>query len=172
LARFSEAFLVLRAQQCGIPVAFVPLVLVAMNVVYSAAAYPFGRLSDRVSHAALLAASLIVLIGADLVLASGRHWITLVAGVGLWGVHLGMSQGLLATMVSDVAPADLRGTAFGFFNLVSGGALLLASLAAGFVWSREGARYAFLAGAAFCVLALASLLWRAVALRGSRVPGR
>ena len=170
LARFSEAFLVLRAQQGGIPVALVPLVMVAMNAVYALSAYPFGRLSDRVDHAGLLAAGLLVLIGADLVLAAGDHWSTVLLGVGLWGAHLGMTQGLLATMVTDAAPAELRGTAFGFFNLISGVAMLVASALAGLVWTRVGAPYTFLAGAALCVLTLAALLWRA--RRAPRTPPR
>ncbi|MDE2348561.1 MAG: MFS transporter [Gammaproteobacteria bacterium] len=154
LARFSEAFLVLRAQQGGIPVAFVPLVMVAMNLVYASSAYPFGKLSDRTSHTALLVFGLIVLIGADLVLASGDHWPTILVGVGLWGVHMGITQGLLAAMVSETAPPDLRGTAFGFFNLVGGFAMLAASTAAGLLWSRFGAAFTFYAGAGFCALAL------------------
>ncbi len=154
LARFSEAFLVLRAQQGGITVAFVPLVMVAMNVVYAASAYPFGKLSDRTSHTALLAFGLVVLIAADLVLASGDHWPTMLVGVGLWGVHMGATQGLLAAMVSETAPPDLRGTAFGFFNLVGGFAMLAASAAAGLLWSRLGAASTFYAGAGFCVLAV------------------
>ena len=157
LARFSEAFLVLRAQQIGIAVALVPLVMVAMNVVYSVSAYPFGALSDRISHKALLAWGLVVLIVADVVLASASHWWTVVAGVAIWGVHMGMTQGLLATMVADTAPADLRGTAFGFFNLVSGIAMLVASVVAGLLWDRLGAAFTFYAGAAFCVLALVGL---------------
>ena len=120
LARFSEAFLVLRALQGGVPVALVPLVMVAMNLVYALSAYPFGKLSDRMSHKTLLALGLLVLIAADLVLATNDHWGVVLAGVALWGVHMGMTQGLLATMVADTAPADLRGTAYGFFNLVSG----------------------------------------------------
>jgi MFS family permease len=154
LARFSEAFLVLRSQQSGIPVALVPLVMVAMNLVYSGLAYPFGRLSDQVSHRTLLAWGLIVLIAADLVLASSSHWLTVLGGVGLWGVHMAITQGLLATMVADSAPADLRGTAFGFFNLVCGLAMLLASALAGLLWDRFGASLTFCAGAVFCVLAL------------------
>jgi len=134
LARFSEAFLVLRAQQGGIPVALVPLVMVAMNLVYAATAYPFGRLSDRINHRILLAGGLAVLIAADLVLAADDHWTTVLAGVGLWGIHMGMTQGLLATMVADTAPVDLRGTAYGFFNLVSGVAMLAASILAGLLW--------------------------------------
>lgn len=113
LARFSEAFLVLRAQQGGIPIALVPLVMVAMNLVYAVSAYPFGKLSDRMSHSKLLALGLIVLIAADLVLAINDHWAVVLAGVALWGVHMGITQGLLATMVADTAPADLRGTAYG-----------------------------------------------------------
>ena len=157
LARFSEAFLVLRAQQGGMAIALVPLVMVAMNVVYAVTAYPFGKLSDRVSHAKLLAAGLVVLIAADLVLASSNHWAVVLGGVALWGVHMGMTQGLLATMVANTAPADLRGTAYGFFNLMSGLALLVASGLAGLVWDQFGAAYTFYAGAVFCVLALIAL---------------
>ena len=160
LARFSEAFLVLRAEQSGVPLALVPLVMVAMNGVYAATAYPFGRLADRTDHGRLLALGLVVLIAADLVLASGTHWATLLAGVALWGVHMGMTQGLLATMVADTAPADLRGTAFGFFNLVSGGAMLLASGLAGLLWDGLGAAFTFYAGAGFSALALLGLLLR------------
>lgn len=160
LARFSEAFLVLRAQQNGIPMALVPLVMVAMNMVYASSAYPFGKLSDKVSHTALLAGGLAVLMGADLVLALSTHWTGILAGIALWGVHLGMTQGLLTTLVSLAAPADLRGTAFGFFNLVSGLAMLLASLIAGAVWTRFGAAFTFYAGAGFCALALLALAKR------------
>lgn len=157
LARFSEAFLVLRAQQVGITAALVPLVMVAMNLVYAASAYPFGALSDRVSHRALLAAGLAMLIAADLVLALGSSWVGLLAGVALWGVHMGMTQGLLATMVADTAPADLRGTAFGVFNLVSGVAMLAASVIAGLLWDQVGAEFTFYAGAAFAAFALLAL---------------
>ncbi|MET3132778.1 MFS family permease [Oxalobacteraceae bacterium GrIS 1.11] len=157
LARFSEAFLVLRAEQGGIPVAFVPLVMVAMNVIYAASAYPFGKLSDRMSHTRLLMFGLIVLIAADLVLAANSHWSTVLAGVALWGVHMGITQGLLATMVADTAPADLRGTAYGVFNLMSGIAMLVASVVAGLLWDRLGAAATFYAGGAFCVLALLGL---------------
>ena len=170
LARFSEAFLVLRAQQSGMAVALVPLVMVAMNLIYSASAYPFGKLSDRMSHTTLLALGLVVLVAADLVLASSTHWAVLLVGVALWGVHMGMTQGLLATMVADAAPPDLRGTAFGFFNLLSGVAMLLASGLAGWLWELRGASYTFYAGAAFSLLALLALLWhRPVSARpGSR----
>lgn len=160
LARFSEAFLVLRAQQGGIPIALVPLVMVAMNLIYAASAYPFGKLSDRISHTRLLALGLIVLIAADLVLASNDHWTVVLAGVALWGIHMGITQGLLATMVADTAPADLRGTAYGFFNLMSGIAMLLASGVAGWLWDSLGASFTFHAGAAFCVIALTVLAWR------------
>ena len=162
LARFSEAFLVLRAQQGGIPVAFVPLVMVMMNIVYALTAYPFGKLSDRMSHKALLALGLIFLIAADLVLAISNHWSVVLAGVALWGVHMGMTQGLLATMVADTAPEDLRGTAYGFFNLVSGLAMLLASVLAGLLWDRLGASFTFYTGAMFCVIALIGLSWQPI----------
>lgn len=161
LARFSEAFLVLRAQEGGVPVAWVPLVMVAMNIVYSVTAYPFGRLSDRMSHSTLLALGLGVLIVADLVLARDDDWLTVLIGVTLWGIHMGMSQGLLAAMVAMTAPPDLRGTAFGFFNLVSGLAMLIASALAGWLWDQWGAGYTFYAGALFSGAALIVLLIRA-----------
>ncbi len=160
LARFSEAFLVLRAEQSGIALALVPLVMVAMNVVYATTAYPFGRLSDRMSHRTLLAWGLVVLIAADLVLASSSHWAVVLVGVALWGVHMGMTQGLLATMVAATAPADLRGTAFGFFNLISGVTLLVASVVAGLLWDQWGASATFHAGAAFSAVALLVLRWK------------
>lgn len=161
LARFSEAFLLLRAMQGGLPVAYTPLVLIAMNGVYALGAYPFGKLADRVSHTALLAWGLVVLALADLLLASSTHWAAMGAGIALWGLHMAMTQGLLATMVADTAPADLRGTAFGFFNLVSGLALLVASTLAGVLWDQLGAPATFAAGAVFCLAALALLwMWR------------
>lgn len=163
LARFSEAFLLLRALQGGLPVAYTPLVLIGMNLVYALGAYPFGKLSDSVSHTALLAWGLAVLIGADALLASSSHWTWpmawIGAGIALWGLHLAMTQGLLATMVTNAAPPDLRGTAFGFFNLVSGLAMLLASTLAGVLWDQLGAPVTFAAGAAFSLVALA-MLWR------------
>jgi MFS family permease len=167
LARFSEAFLVLRAQQGGIPVAYVPLVMVVMNLLYAGSAYPFGKLSDRMNRSTLLSMGLLVLIAADLVLAANDHWLTIILGVALWGVHMGITQGLLATMVADTAPADLRGTAFGVFNLVGGIAMLLASAAAGLLWDRLGASFTFYAGAAFAALALLGLILKA--WRGRRL---
>ncbi len=166
LARFSEAFLVLRASQGGLPLALTPLVFMGMNLVYALSAYPFGRLSDRVSHATLLAWGLAVLIAADLLLAQSAHPLWVWAGIALWGLHMGMTQGLLATMVADSAPAELRGTAFGFFNLASGAALLLASAIAGLLWDRLGAPATFFAGAIFAALTLLALVLRgAVAAR-------
>ena len=158
LARFSEAFLVLRIQQGGLPIAYAPLVLVAMNAVYALFAYPMGRLADATSHRKLLIAGLLPLIAADAMLAWSNHWSWGWAGVTLWGLHMAMTQGLLATMVADAAPADLRGTAFGFFNLVSGVAMLLASVIAGLLWDQLGAAYTFVVGAGFSLLAL-MLIW-------------
>ena len=154
LARFSEAFLVLRAQQMAIPLFAIPLVMVAMNLVYSLTAYPFGKLSDRISHSKMLQWGLLVLIAADIVLALSSHWSTLLAGVALWGIHMGMTQGLLAAMVAHTAPPELRGTAFGMFNLMSGIALLLASAGAGVLWEMLGAASTFYAGAIICVVTL------------------
>jgi MFS family permease len=158
LARFSEAFLVLRAQHSGIPIALVPLVMVAMNVIYACSAYPFGKLSDRIRHTRLLTLGLLALIAADLVLATSDHWSVVLVGVGLWGLHLGMTQGLLAAMVANTVPADLRGTAYGFFNLASGMAMLIASVLAGLLWDQLGASFTFYAGAVFCVIALTGLI--------------
>jgi MFS family permease len=154
MARFSEAFLVLRAEQSGIPIAYIPLVMVAMNAVYAGSAYPFGKLSDRKSHTGLLVSGMVVLIGADGLLASSANWLTILAGVSLWGIHLGMTQGLMARMVADQAPEDLRGTAFGMFNLVTGIAMLMASPLAGFLWDHYGAASTFQAGAVFALMAL------------------
>ncbi|UVT15385.1 MAG: MFS transporter [Nitrospira sp.] len=156
LARFSEAFLVLRAQQGGMPIALVPLIMVAMNLIYALSAYPFGKLSDTMSHTKLLVLGLIVLMAADVVLAVNNHWGVVLVGVVLWGVHMGMTQGLLAAMVAGASPADLRGTAYGFFNLACGLALLAASALAGIVWEQFGAPFTFYVGATFgaCAIAL------------------
>ena len=157
LARFSEAFLVLRSQQMGIPTALVPLVMVLMSLVYSATAYPFGKLSDSMRHGRLLGWGLCVLVAADLVLARATGVVGLLVGISLWGVHMGMTQGLLATMVADTAPDDLRGTAYGFFNLVSGLAMLFASVLAGLLWEAVGSAATFYAGAGLCAAALVLL---------------
>ena len=157
LARFSEAFLVLKGQQSGIPIAYTPLIMVAMNIIYAATAYPFGKLSDHLSHTRLLAFGLIVLIAADLVIANSHHWSTLLFGLTLWGIHMGITQGLLAALVAATSPKDLLGTAYGFFNLMSGIALLVASALAGLVWDLYGSSATFYAGAVFCGLTLVSL---------------
>lgn len=158
LARFSEAFLVLRAQQVGIAASWVPLVMVVMSLVYAATAYPFGKLSDTMSHHKLLALGLLVLVASDLVIATAAGWPLLLVGVALWGVHMGMTQGLLAAMVADTAPDDLRGTAYGFFNLLSGVAMLASSAIAGLLWDSFGSAFTFYAGAAFALLTLAGLI--------------
>ena len=158
LARFSEAFLVLRAMGSGVPIALVPLVMVTMNIVYSLSAYPFGKLADTMNHKRLLIAGVVVLIVSDLVLAHGSHWSIVLLGVALWGLHMGMTQGLLATMVSHTAPAQLRGTAFGFFNLLGGVVTLLSSVIAGELWDKIGATATFYAGAVFCVATIALLV--------------
>lgn len=154
LARFSEAFLLLLAQKQGLQDSFAPLVLVVMNVVYALSAYPMGRLADRISYRTLLGAGLATLIIADLVLARAQGLPAVALGVALWGLHMGITQGLLATMVADTAPAQLRGTAFGFFNLASGIAMLVASALAGLLWDNLGAPVTFYAGAVFSLAAL------------------
>ncbi|MDB5602306.1 MAG: major facilitator superfamily protein [Xanthobacteraceae bacterium] len=157
LARFSEAFLLLRAHEFGVPMAFVPVVLVVMNVVYALAAWPAGEWSDRIGRFGILTAGFAMLFAADLVLAFAGGFVGLGIGVALWGLHMGLTQGLLASLVADTAPAELRGTAFGLFNLVSGLAMLAASIIAGALWDAVGPRATFLAGAAFTALALMAL---------------
>jgi predicted MFS family arabinose efflux permease len=158
LARFSEAFLVLRAQDVGLTLAYVPLVLIVMNVVYTATAYPAGVAADHISGLSLLIVGLAMLILSDLVLAASASPLQAFIGAAFWGLHLGLTQGLFSKLVADTAPAELRGTAFGIFNLVSGGALLLASLVAGALWSAFGASATFLTGAAFAMLAVFGLV--------------
>jgi MFS family permease len=158
LARFSEAFLVLRAQDLGMALAMVPIVLVVMNLAYTAIAYQAGLAADKGYRNQLLVWGLIALIAADLVIASFASLAALFAGVVLWGAHMGLTQGLLLALVADTAPAPLRGTAFGMFHVVSGVALLAASVLAGWLWSEYGAVATFYAGAAFTATALAGLV--------------
>ncbi|WP_024276043.1 MFS transporter [Hyphomicrobium sp. 802] len=158
LARFSEAFLILKAQAVGLPIALVPGVLVLMNVVYALAAYPAGVLSDRFDRETILIAGLGLLILADGVLAFSSTIATAALGIVLWGLHMGVTQGLLATLVADTAPPELRGTAYGMFNLTTGIALLAASVLAGGLWEGVGPQATFLAGAFFAIVALAGLL--------------
>jgi MFS family permease len=158
LARFSEAFLVLRAESAGLKLALIPLVMVVMSTAYAACAYPAGKLSDRIPRWYVLAAGLLVLIVADIVLAlAGNVWQVMV-GITFWGVHMGLTQGLLATLVADTAPAAWRGSAFGLFNLLTGVALLAASVIAGWLWQRYGAPVTFFTGAVLTALALVGLI--------------
>ena len=158
LARFSEAFLILKANAEGLSLALTPLVLVAMNAVYMLAAYPLGSLSDRVSAKAMLIAGLIVLIAADLALATLPGISGAFVGIALWGVHMAVTQGLFAKLVADRSPPELRGSAYGIFNLVTGLALLAASVIAGIVWDAFGPNATFLVGAGCAAIALAGLL--------------
>jgi MFS family permease len=158
VARFSEAFLILRAQAVGLPVTLVPLVLVLMNVVYAFAAYPAGVLSDQANRITILGVGFDLLVAADLVLAFTNGLGGVAAGVALWGLHMAFTQGLLATLIADTAPPELRGTAYGIFNLLGGLAMLAASVLAGALWDRVGPQSTFLAGAAFTAIALAGLV--------------
>lgn len=160
LARFSEAFLVLRALQGGLAVAYIPLVLIVMNLIYAGCAYPFGKLADRMSRRMLLGLGILPLIAADLLLAHSGQLPWLIAGLLFWGLHMAATQGLLAAMVADTAPLELRGTAFGFFNLASGLAMLIASTLAGILWDRAGAAATFYAGAIFACVSLLLMLLR------------
>ena len=153
LARFSEAFLILRAHDLQLAVAYAPLVLVGMNVVYALVAFPVGRLADRMPPRTLLYIGIAFLVAADVVLALATDLVWLGAGVVLWGLHMGFTQGLLSAMVAHAAPAALRGTAFGVFNLASGLSMLAASAIAGALWHYVGPAATFWAGA---LLAIAS----------------
>jgi predicted MFS family arabinose efflux permease len=166
LARFSEAFLVLRASERHVPLKFIPLVLVVMSIVYTLTAYPVGRLSDRISRTTLLALGMLALVAADAVLALANGDGLLFFGIALWGLHMGMTQGLLATLIADVSPVAYRGTAFGVFNLMSGAGLLAASALAGWLWDRHGPPATFWAGA---TLALIAAVWTMLA-RNSLAP--
>jgi MFS family permease len=158
LARFSEAFLVLRAQQIGLSVTWIPLVMVVMALFYTLSAYPAGWLSDRISRTKLLCVGMGLLVLADLVLAQSSSVITMMLGAALWGLHMGFSQGILASLVADKTPGKLKGTAFGIFNLVSGVCMLIASVLAGGLWQSIGSASTFLMGALLAATALLLLL--------------
>jgi MFS family permease len=158
LARFSEAFLVLKAQKTGLPIAFVPAVLVVMNIVYALASYPAGVLSDRIGRYGILFTGIALLIAADLLLAFSGSVPAVLLGVAVWGLHMGLTQGLLGSMVADTAPERLRGTAFGIFNLSCGVAMLIASVLAGALWDGYGPRMTFLASAGLTAFSLCGLL--------------
>ena len=157
LARFSEAFLILKASSEGLPLTYAPAVLVVMNVVYALGAYPAGIASDRVSARILLGWGLVCLILADLVLALVSGLAGTFVGIALWGLHMALTQGLMAKLVADRAPPELRGSAFGMFNLAAGVAMLFASVVAGLLWDRLGASSTFLAGVGFATIALIGL---------------
>ena len=170
LGRFSEAFLVLRANDAGLAPGQAPWVMVAMSLVYALSAYPAGAAADRGQGPRLLSAGMLSLIAADVVLANASSATVVIAGAGLWGLHMGLTQGLLAALVAAAAPADLRGTAFGVFNLVCGIVLLVASALAGWLWSAIGPAATFYAGAGFTAIAwIAYLLYgrKAAALPGT-----
>ncbi len=158
LARFSEAFLVLRAQSIGLAIMWAPVVMIVMNVFYAVSAYPAGVLSDKANRATVMIVGLLFLFVADLCLALSPNILGVLVGAALWGLHMGFTQGLLATLVADAAPAELRGTAFGVFNLITGVVLLLASVIAGALWDISGPQATFLAGAMFTLITLVGLL--------------
>jgi MFS family permease len=158
LARFSEAFLLLKAQEAGFAAAWVPITMVVMHAVYGLAAYPVGRLSDRISRTKLLAVSLLFLIAADLLLAQAGAILPFLIGIVLWGLHMGFSQGILATLIADAAPSHLKGTAFGVFNLTTGVTVLAGNVLAGWLWEAHGSATTFLGGAVLSCLAMAVLL--------------
>lgn len=167
-ARFSEAFLLLHAQELRLAMALVPIVVVVMNVVYAVAAYPAGLVSDLIDRRLVIAGGSVVLVAADIVMALATTPLAVFGGAALWGLHMGLTQGSFAALVTDTAPAKLRGTAFGLFNLAGGLATLIASAVAGGLWTRYGAAASFYAGAGFTIAALVALL----ALRSPRRASR
>lgn len=168
LARFSEAFLILRSQSLGLRIAYAPLALVVMSLVYTVSAYPAGVLSDRISRRAILVAGLAVLVGADVTLALAQNVSTAMLGVALWGLHMGLSQGILSTLVADSAPTEVRGTAFGLFGVVTGVFVLLSSALAGILWDRFGPPATFWTGGGFAVVAMIGLLVLGQSLRPAK----
>jgi MFS family permease len=175
LARFSEAFLVIRARDGGLALAWAPAVIAVMSLVYAASAYPAGWVQDRIGARPLLLSGLVALIAADLLLAFGQTLLAVFLGICLWGLHMGLTQGVLAALIAETAPVRLRGTAFGLFGLITGLAALLASIIAGLLWDRIGASATFLAGAAFAAAAFAAFLLvrhGPTGLAGSQGPAR
>lgn len=158
-ARFSEAFLLLKGQEVGLPLALVPLVIVAMNIIYALGAYPAGTLSDRMNRRTVVLIGAVILIAADLVLGFAEGYAMLMLGASLWGLHMALTQSPMAAMVSDTAPAHLRGTAYGVYNLVSGLAMLLAGIVAGLLWDGFGPATTFFTGAAFTALAITGIVF-------------
>lgn len=159
MARFSEAFLVIRTSDAGLSLEWIPLVLVLMNVTYVLSAYPAGWLSDRVGRIGLLVLGLFVIMGADILLATAASLSAIFLGIALWGLHLGLTQGLFAALIADTAPADLRGSGFGVFNFVSGIIAVFSSVLAGALWKWHGPAVTFYSGAVFSAFALAGLIW-------------
>jgi len=153
LARFSEAFLILKSYHEGLPLALAPVVLVVMNLVYSLGAYPAGARSDRASPSTLLLWGFVLLVAADLALAWASGLTGVLVGVALWGLHMALTQGLFAKLVAQHAPEQLRGSAFGMFNLATGVVLMIASVVAGLLWDSFGPSATFIAGAGFAALA-------------------
>jgi MFS family permease len=156
LARISDAFLILRVTGLGLPIAYAPLILVAMNFVYGALAYPAGFLADRMQRKTLLLFGILALIAADATLALASNLWGGALALALWGLHLALTQGLTASMVAASAPPERRGTAFGLFNLISGLAMLIGNLGGGLLWDFSGPAVTFTASA--IVLGIALLL--------------
>ena len=166
LARFSEAFLVLRASDVGMSLATVPLVIVVMNLVAAAVSYPVGALVDAGQRFWLMLLGVLALVGSQLVLGFADGGPAVLVGALLWGAHLGLTQGLLAALISLTAPGHLRGTAFGLFNVVSGLMLLVGSVLAGVLWQEVGPAATFFVGAIFAAVTLVGV----VLLRGRLAP--
>ena len=166
LARFSEAFLILKSQDVGLPVVWAPLVLVVLNIIYALSSFPAGIVADHVDKVRALAVGLVPFILADLVLAFAGDLVTFTLGIALWGLHMGMTQGLIASIIASTVPEDLRGTGFGIYNMLAGVALLVASFGAGLIWDMAGSAAMFAVGAGIAGIALLGLLLQP---RGSKI---
>jgi MFS family permease len=153
LARFSQAFLLLKAKQVGVDAAMVPLFMTLMGLVYGIAAFPCGALADRIDRRVQIRVGIGVLFGCYLVLATATDPWQAALGAALWGLQMGIIEGLMAAAISDAAPANLRGTAFGLYYFCTGLASLAASVAAGILWAQGGPALTFTIGAAVAVLA-------------------
>jgi MFS family permease len=162
--------LILRGDSIHLPAAYAPTLLIVMNLVYALSAWPAGVLSDRIGKRRLLTLGIAVLIVADLLLAFFDNIPLVFVGASLWGLHMGLSQGILTALIADEAPAELRGTAFGMYNLLAGGALLVASVLAGFLWKSYGPKLTFSAGALFSAVALLGFVLRGVRAAGAQSP--
>jgi MFS family permease len=168
LARFSPAFLVLKAHATGVDAAYVPMILGLMYFVYSVTAYPFGVLADRFDRRLQLGIGTLILVGADAVLAHAQTIWGAAFGAALWGLQMGVTQPVIGAIVADAAPERLRGAAFGIYDLTIGLAAFAASSGAGILWSISGPGTAFGVSASIASGVALMLLLQPLLLRSQK----